>query len=492
MFRNIKTNDNARQVVAFCPLEYINPVNPSPVFQNVDNLRIRQNYGPINSLHFPERIYHNQDSKIRVFPTHKQLRTQKDQTTDYDERAAVGFEMTEYLWKTKKSGFHSGWNGYESVPEREILSYDKAVKSLNNVRFSFDPEISIYQDIKLFFTRVDKDGVTVDNVSLKEFDDLKGVFVDKELNRQKIIDSPAQFLSELRYNISHGYDATNANASRTSLPLSIEIQSSEAESDEEPAYNESEALRLSNEVNDKLFSRVVNLENQISELKESLFIQDSKIYEMTGVLSAVLEVNEASLKKNNLVQSKIVVHDRIFNFDSGFRAQIYKFRNKNKSEKAACECYQCELQQTCTRTQKIIEIGLENCCIKPKLFVFGKNVDGHVCEVSDPDPNNIELTEITCRNMLGSKNKEAEESLSISVNIDSHDSREHSCRAVVADNKQSTPIKLNNPVPRVLVPADIDDTAEISRPSFPDSDCSSQMQWTEVLSTHEDFMSETE
>ena len=490
MFRNVKSNNNARQVAAYCPLEYINPVNPSQVIQVVDNLRIRQNYGQINSMHFAEQIYHDSESKIRVFPTQKMLREQKDKKANYDERATVGFQMTEHLWRSRQSGSHSGWNGYETAPEREVLCYDRAVKSLNNVRFSLDPEISIFQDLKLFFTRFDKNGRVVDNVSLEEFSDLKGVFVDKELNKQKMIDSPAHFISELRYNIAHGRDASNANASRTSLPLSIENNSSEADSDVEPVYCESEALRLSNEVNDKLFSRVMSLENQISELKESLFIQDSKIYELTGVLSAVLEVNESSLKKNNLVQSKIVVHDRIFNFDSGYRAQIYKFRSKNESEKRACDCYQCELQQTCTRTQKIIEIGLENCCIKPKLFVFGKNVDGHVCEVSDPDPNNIELTEITCRNALGSKNKEAEESLSISVNINSHDSRELSCRSVVADNKQSTPIKSYIPAPKVLVSADIDDTAEISRPSYPDSDCSSQMLFTEVVSTLEDFMSE--
>ena len=490
MFRNIKTNNNARQVSAFCPTEYINPINPSQVYQEVDNFQIRQNYGPITSVHFAERIYHDPESKIRVFPTTKQLRVQKDKKANYDERALVGFKMTEHLWKTEKFGVHSGWEGYVTEPEREVLTYERAVKSLNNVRFSLDSDISIYQDIKLFFTRFDKDGPTIDNVSLADFDDLKGVFVDKELNRRKLTESPAQFISELRYNILHGYNATNENASRTSLPLSIENQSCEEETLEEPAYDESEALRLSNEVNDKLFAQVLSLENQVSELKESTFIQESKVYELTSVVSAILEVTESSLKKNNLSQSKIKVFDRIFNFKSGYRAQIYKFRDNENPEKEVCSCYQCELQQTCTRTQKIIELGLENCNIQPREFVYGKNVDGHVCELSVPNPNHIELTEITCKNMLGSKNKITEESLSISVNINSHDSRESSCRSVVAENKQSTPIKSNNSVPKVLVFAEIDETADLSRPTYPDSDCSSQMMFSEILSTHEDFMDE--
>ena len=494
MFRNIQTNDNARRVEARHSLLsntlYIHPSNPSSVTQSIDGLLVRQNYGPINSTHFAERIYHDQNSKIRFFPTRSQLWNQKDKFPNYDERARVGPQMTRHLMLSERNSAirQVGWNGYELEPERQILSYDSAVKSLGNIRFSLDQNISIYQDIELFFTRFDTNGVTVDTESLQNFADLENVFVDKEFYRNVLIESPAQFLSELRYNISHGFNASNQDPNRAILPLSIEEPETIPE-ENEPVYNQDEALRLSNELNDNLFERVTDLENQISELKETIFVKESTITELTSVTSAVLEVNKSSLIKNNLGQSDIIVHDRIFNFLGGVRSQIYKFRENKSFKSRSCDCYQCEIQDVCTKTQKIIKIGLENCNIKPTEFVFGKNVNGHVHEAPNPKDKNIELTEITHKNKF-SKNKDPEEAMSVSVNISSHNSRESNCRSVIVDTKHSTPIKQNEPAPKILIQAEIDETTEITRPSFPNSDCSDQMNWTEMISDHEEFLSD--
>lgn len=474
-------------------MEYINPTNPSQNFQTVDNLNIRQNYGPINHAHHPFQIYHDKNSKIRVFPTIKQLRNLKDACVNYDDRANIGSEMTRYLRESESSGVRSGWRGYETEPEREILSYDIAVKSLNNIRFSVDPEISIFEDIKSFFTRFCEEGMVVDTASLATFEDLEGVFVDKEFHRQKMLESPANFISELRYNIAHGYDTANQSASRTSLPISIYNSESSSRTDQ-TNHDETSllaCLNSANDLNDKLVAEVFNLQDQISELKESVFFKDSSIDELMSVVSAVLEVNKQSLAKNDCNQADILVLDRIFNFKSGIRSQIYKFKENRLTDKKMCGCYQCELQQVCTRSQKIIELGLENLCLDPKVFVFGNNIDGHVCESTDDNPQNIELTEITCSNKIGSKNvKVPEEKLSVSLNISSHNSRDNNCRQIIIDNKQSTPVKAAEHRPRILVLAENDDTIDITRPENPGSDDSNAIQWSEVVSAHEDFMDE--
>ena len=495
MFRNTQTNSNSRAIERYCSLEYIHPTNPSKVIQTVDNLEIRQNYGPINCTHFAGQIYHNKNSKIRVFPTVKQLRNQKDKYPKYDDRSKIGKEMTSYLIKNQKSDVNTGWSGYQTEPEREILSYDRAVKSLNNIRFSVDPSVTIFQDIKRFFTRFCKEGEIIDTMSLADFSDLEGVLVDKELNKQKMLNSPAQFISELRYNVFHGYDASKQNASRTSLPLSENnteppsVVDSDDSVDESPAVLE--CLMISNDLNDAMTKEILSLRDQLSDEKEKVFIKESTIHELRSVVSAVLEVTKSSLEKNNSKQSDITVYDRIFNFKSGIRSQVYKFRENKNSDKEVCGCFQCELQQVCTRTQKIIEIGLENCNIKPIVFAFGKNVDGHVCEPTEKNPKNIELTEITSLNKLGSKNLQVpEENLSVSVNICSHESRDGPERQIAIDNKQSTPIKPQHEKPKVLVPADVDDTAEITRPEYPGSDASSQLCWSDVVSTHEEFLSD--
>ena len=499
MFRNTSINKNSRAIEKYCPLEYIHPSNPSMSTQTVDNLVFHQNYGPINSLHFAGRIYHNKNAKVRTFPTTKQLRYQKDKASgNYDVRASIGTEMTRYLVRKNKSCINEGWKGYETEPEREILSYDRAVKSLNNIRLSLDPEITIFQDIRTFFTRFCEGGAIVDTVSLADFADLEGVLVDKEINERKMLNSPAQFISELRYNIAHGYNSSNQNASRTSLPSSsrendsIDNSSQPSSLAVQPSVTEDNVskLNVANNINDQLFEQVLDMDKQISDLKETIFINESKVSELSSVVSAVLEVTKSSLAKNNCVQSDIVVYDRIFTFKSGIQSQVYKFRENKKSKKEICECYQCELKQVCTRAQKIIEIGLENCDIEPKVFAFGKNVDGHVCE-NDNKSGNIELTEITSKNELGSRNlKVIEENLSVSVNICSHESRDNLSRQVLVDNKQSTPIKPKSNETKILVTAEVDETADITRPEYPESDDSSQMRWSDVLSTHEDFMSE--
>ena len=501
MNRNIKTNNNSKLIEKIDSIwtPYIHPKNPSQTHQTVDNLKIRQNYGPINSTHFAEMIYHNVDSKIRVFPTRKLLWNQKDKFPKYDERAKIGPEMTNYLRKTDNSGVSSGWRGYETEPERNILKYSHAVKTLNNIRFSDDPEISIYDDIKTFFTRFDVGGRVVDTESLKQFDDLKDVVVDKVANRKQMFEKPAEFISELRYNLFHAASVSSSHSSRSSFNAATCPMSEDIEPDEEEgsvlsaasvvAQIDDQAEEQRN-ANADLIERVLDLENQVSDLKEDIFTGESRVTELSGVIHAVLEVTSASLKVNELPEADIVVYDRIFSFKSGVRSQVYKIKQNQHSNKEICGCYQCELQRVCTLTQKILKLGTENCQLDTRQFKFGRNENGHVRESTLKQPKTIELTELTSENkiVLSNENND-EERLSVSININSHDSKGSSHRSVKIDNEQSTPIKRDNPAPKILIPAETDNIGEITRPTNYDSDASSQFNFSDVISTHEDMMS---
>ena len=498
MNRSSGKNNNARIVEKFCPLEYIHPTNPADSFQVVDNLKIRQNYGPINSTHFPEMIYHNVNAKIRMFPTRKMLRNQKDQHPKYDDRAKIGKEMYDHMRISDNSGVHSGWKGYETLPERNILENGHAVKSLTNVRFSSDPCVSIFDDIKTFFTRYGENGREVDEEMLECFSDLQGIYVQKDLPENKLMfKDPAEFIRQLRYDIFHGDNnfaesSNNFSANATSLPISADNSSSAARSEpiienvtSEASSAEADRVMRENHFND----RIMNLEDQISDLKEDLFFEEEKVNELTSVISAVLEVTKTSLEANNSKLSEdIVVYDRIYNFKSGIRAQIYKIRNNNKSKKELCGCFQCELQKVCTLTHKILKTGLENCVIDPKKFAFGKNVDGQICEPTESCPRKIELSEITSENKIGSQKESIiDEQVAVSVFIDSHDSRDQEGRSVKINQNHSTPIKSNTKAPKILINADIDNSAEITRPDNPNSEGTSQQNWSNIVSSHEKF-----
>ena len=502
MNRNTGNNNNARIIEKFCRVSYIHPTKPSQNIQIVDNLRIRQNYGPINSTHFAGRIYHNTEAKIRAFPTHAQLRNQKDEHPKYDDRAKVGFEMTDYLvkkWRNDADA-HTGWKGYEIVPERETLRYDQAVKSLKNLRFSYDSNVSIYEDIKSFFTRFSENGLEIDTESLECFSDLKDVFVNKEgTDNEQMFEQPDQFISDLRYKIFHSnpVEQSSSKSSDSVNAATLPLSSDSSESDEpenstsiveSSTRSEAPALdnarELSEDTQAKLFDKVIDLDDQVSWLKEQIFVEESKVTELTAVISAVLEVTKTSLKSNNSKPADITVLDRIFNFKSGIRSQVYKIKHNQSSE--ICKCYQCELQTVCTLTQKILKLGLENCQEEPRKFVFGRNVNGHVCETTESNPKTIELTEITSKNPIGTKDEKiVEEQLSVSVNINSHDSQDSAHRSVKLDNKQSTPIKTDEQIPKILIHAEIDDDAEITRPYNSDSNASSQMAWSDIVSNHE-------